>query len=166
MINYKSLHNKIKNQNPPENNWDDTWNLKTEIMRITKKTLLIILMLSGFILANGQKQSSENKIKSLIVLEEKHDMLISKQYKESETYYERNGNIIEQVNYKNGKITKHFKYQYDSDNNKIKEEEYDPSGKLIESSEYIIENGLRTEKTVYDTNKKVKSKKVYQYTTF
>ena len=39
------------------------------------------------------------------------------------------------------------------------EEEYDPAGRLIEYSEYKFENGLRTEKNVYDPNKKLKSRK-------
>jgi hypothetical protein len=101
-----------------------------------------------------------------VVSEEKYDMLVKKQYKESETYYDTRGNVLENVSYKQGKVDKHFKYQYDADNNKIKEEEFDASGKLKESSEYKYLNGLRTEKTVYDPNKKLKSKKTYVYTTY
>ena len=93
-------------------------------------------------------------------------MLIKKQYKYSETYYDSHGNILESITYKQGKVDKHFKYQYDSDNNKTKEEEFDSSGRLIEFSEYKYENGLRSEKTVYDSNKKMKSKKTYLYTTY
>jgi hypothetical protein len=76
------------------------------------------------------------------------------------------GNVLENISYKQGKVDKHFKYQYDSDNNKIKEEEFDAAGKLKESSEYKYANGMRTEKTVYDSNKKLKSKKTYVYTTY
>jgi hypothetical protein len=35
---------------------------------------------------------------------------------------------------------------------------------MIEFSENIYENGLRLEKTVYYPNRKIKSKKIYQYT--
>ncbi len=93
-------------------------------------------------------------------------MLVKKQYRESETYYDERGNELESITYKQGKVDKHFKYQYDSDNNKIKEEEFDPSGKLKESSEYKYVNGLRSEKTVYDSNKKLKSRKTYVYTSY
>ena len=93
-------------------------------------------------------------------------MIVKKQYKESETYYDTRGNVLESITYKLGKVDKHFKYQYDAENNKIKEEEYDTSGRLKESSDYKYANGLRTEKTVYDSNKKQKSKKTYVYTTF
>ena len=132
------------------------------------KPVLLILMFTSFCLSGaGQKNSdSKPKVKSLIVLEEKYDQLVRKQYKESETYYDERGNVLEEITYKQGKINKHFKYEYDADDNKIKEEEYDPSGKLIEYSEYKIENGLRVEKIVYEPNKKPKTRKVYQYTTF
>jgi hypothetical protein len=135
-------------------------------MKILKTALLVILVLSGNLSASGQKSSPKSKIKSITVLEEKHDVLVKKQYKESETYYDTNGNIIEEITYKQGKVKKHFKYEYNSDDKKIKEEEFDPSGRIIESSEYKYENGLRVEKIVYDGNKKIKTTKIYQYTTF
>jgi hypothetical protein len=131
------------------------------------KSLFLLVLLSGLALpAICQKSEPDNKIKSLIVSEEKYDMMVKKQYKESETYYDSRGNITENITYKLGKTDKHFKYQYDSDNNKIKEEEFDTSGRLKEFSEYKYTDGLRTEKTVYDSNKKIKSKKTYVYTKF
>lgn len=135
-------------------------------MKTIRTTILIILILGSTLSAECQKTKSNENIKSLVVSEEKYDMLVKKQYKESETYYDLRGNVLENITYKQGKVNKHFKYQYDSDNNKIKEEEFDPSGRLKESSEYKFENGLRTEKTVYDPNKKIKSKKTYVYTRF
>jgi antitoxin component YwqK of YwqJK toxin-antitoxin module len=136
-------------------------------MNKLKQAYLILMFMSFcFSMAGQKKPDSKPKIKSLTVLEEKYDMLVRKQFKESETYYDSNGNIIEEITYKQGKVNKHFKYQYDSDDNKIREEEYDPSGRLMEYSEYKIENGLRVEKIVYEPNKKPKSRKEYQYTTY
>jgi antitoxin component YwqK of YwqJK toxin-antitoxin module len=135
-------------------------------MKTLKTLFLIMMILSITLAAECQKTGSADKIKSLVVTEEKYDMLVKKQYKESETYYDIRGNIVESIDYKQGKVDKHFKYQYDQDNNKIKEEEFDPSGRLKESSEYKIEGGLRVEKTVYDSNKKIKSKKIYVYTRY
>ncbi len=139
---------------------------KIRFMKKVKSAILMILALVTSLTAVCQNQVTREKIKSLIVTEEKYDMLVKKQYKESETYYDAGGNVIEDIAYKQGKVNKHFKYQYDVENNKIKEEEFDSAGKLIETSEYKIENGLRTEKTVYDNNKKIKSKKFYKYTNF
>ena len=127
--------------------------------------IILLLMLTGGY-GYGQNNERGEKIKSIIVYEETFDALVSKKLKDLETYYDERGNVIEEINYKDGKITKHFKYEFDADNNKIREEEFDPSGKTIEYSEYKIENGLRVEKTVYDKNKKVKSRKTYEYTTF
>ncbi len=127
------------------------------------------LIITGILISStleAQYVVPKGKVKSVVVLEEKYDVLVKKQYKESETYYDSKGNILEEIEYSEGKVTKHFKYAYDQDNNKIKEEEFDPAGKLKESSEYKYENGLRTEKIVYDPNRKAKSRKIYQYTTF
>lgn len=135
-------------------------------MKKTKTAILIIVLLGTCLSVYCQDPVKKDRIKSIIVTEEQYDVLVKKQYKESETYYDTNGNVLEEITYKQGKVNKHFKYQYDSDNNKIKEEEFDPSGKIIEYSEYKIENGLRVEKIVYDDNKKIKSKKLYQYTKF
>jgi hypothetical protein len=135
-------------------------------MKQIKTAILIILILGFGVSAECQKSGSEKKIKSIVVSEEKYDVLVKKQYKESETYYDSHGNVIESITYKLGKVNKHFKYAYDSDNNKIKEDEFDASGKLKESSEYKYTNGLRTEKTVFDPNKKMKSKKTYVYTSY
>lgn len=140
--------------------------IKNRIMK-KSKTLFIVLIFSGISLtAMCQKTGATENIKSIVVSEEKYDMLVKKQYKESETYYDTHGNLIESITYKLGKVDKHFKYQYDSENNKIKEEEYEPAGRLKEFSEYKYTDGLRTEKVVYDSNKRIKSKKTYVYTKY
>jgi hypothetical protein len=131
-----------------------------------KVFLLMILAQSVFVSAKSQIYVQGKGIKSIVVTEEKYDMLIKKQFKESETYYDQKGNILEEINYKDGKVDKHFKYQYDSESNKIKEEEFDAAGRMIEYSEYKYDKGLRIEKIVYDSSKKMKSKKAYTYTVF
>jgi hypothetical protein len=138
-------------------------------MKCTKsviQALLIIFIFSAGIEAFCQKSEQIVKVKSMIVYEEKANSLIAKKFKESEIYYDQNGNILEEIYYKAGKVTKHFKYQYDSSNNKIREEEYEVSGKLKEFSEYKYENGLRIEKIVYDPQKNIKLKKSYQYSVY
>ncbi len=135
-------------------------------MKRSKTVQFLFLLLGMSLTATGQISGDNGKIKSIIVTEVKYDMLINKEYSESETYFDLKGNIIEEIKYKQGKIDKHFKYQYDENSNKILEEEFDSSGKIKESSEYIYEKGLRVEKTVFDSKKKIKSKKFYKYTTF
>jgi hypothetical protein len=62
--------------------------------------------------AGQNKSDLKPKLKSLTVLEEKYDQPVRKQYKESETYYDERGNILEEITYKQGKINKHFRYDY------------------------------------------------------
>jgi len=135
-------------------------------MKTTRVIIVLTLLISLNATLSAQKKESDRKIKSIIVYQEKYDMLVSRKYKDTEQYFDSRGNLIEDITYKQGKVTKHFKYQYDQDDNKIKEEEFDPSGRLIETSEYKYTDGMRTEKYVYDANKKLKSKKTYQYTTY
>lgn len=152
---FKDIYSKVITKNKPD------------IMNTIRKILSVLFVSSILILSvQGQDYVPGKNIKSITVTEEKADMLIKKQYKESETTFDAKGNILEEITYKEGKVNKHFKYQYDSVNNKIREEEYDPAGRLIEFSEYKIENGLRIEKIVYDGNKKMKSRKTYIYTTY
>jgi hypothetical protein len=136
-------------------------------MKIIKSaTLLLVFLIAANIKINGQQPVPKDKIKSIVVYEEKLNVLVTKKLKESEITYDQKGNILEEIEYKEGKVTKHFRYQYDNDGNKIKEEEFDLNGKIIEYSEYKVENGLRIEKTVFDGNKKMKSRKTYQYTLY
>jgi len=135
-------------------------------MKKTKAILILLFAFGTSVTVFCQKSSPKDNIKSIIVTEEKYDQLVKKQYTESETYYDQKGNITEEIIYKLGKIDTHFKFVYDENNNKIREEEYDSSGRIKESSEYKYENGLRTEKTIYDQNKKIKTKKFYKYTKY
>jgi hypothetical protein len=139
---------------------------KINKMKTLKPVIFIIAFLAFAASAECQKSGIPDKIKSIVVTEEKYDMIVKKQYKDSETFYDSRGNVVESITYKLGKIDKRFKYEYDADNNKIKEEEFDASGKIKESSDYKYVNGLRTEKNVYDSNKKLKSRKTYTYTTY
>ena len=138
-------------------------------MRPSKRSsflILTIVFMAGAVNVSAQQAGSDPKVKSIIVYEEKFDKLVSKQVKESETTYDVKGNILEDIQYLDGRIDKHFKYQYDENNNKIKETEFDPSGNIAEYSEYKYDKNLRIEKTVYDPKGKIKLKKVYVYTTF
>lgn len=145
-------------------------NILRNINYTAMKSIKYLLLFTAAIWLNAelaaQNDKQERKIKSIVVYQEKHDMIVAKRYKDSEQYFDANGNLLEDIVYKQGKITKHFKYQYDSENNKIREEKYDPAGRLLEYSEYKYENGLRTLKTVYDANKKLKSKKIYVYSVY
>lgn len=136
--------------------------MKPESRKVT--IVLLAFLIIGNVALFGQQQTPPAKIKSAVVYEEKFDKLISKKMKESETTYDTHGNILESIEYKDGKVDKHFQYQYDNDSNKIKETEFDALGRIKEYSVYKYEKGLRAEKTVFDPQGNVKEKKQYTYT--
>lgn len=137
---------------------------KSRLLNVILVTTLLLTLSHEATIA--QVKPVKSKVKSLVVMEEKYDGPETKIYKESETNYDINGNIIDEIEFKDGNFVSHFIYEYDADNNKIKESELDKSGSVIKVSVYKYENGLRVEKSVYDGKGKLRSKKKYNYTTF
>lgn len=137
------------------------------MIAIRKNVLTLGCLALLFVLGTSDIYSQENtkdhKVKRVTVTEEKHDGRDVTTNIESETSYDINGNIIEQIIYKGGEVETHFKYEYDASNNKIKETEYTKKGAVDKISEYKIQNGQRVEKTVYDNRKNLLLKKTYQY---
>ena len=134
--------------------------IRKNVMTLGCLTLLFLLGTSDIY---SQEKTKDQKIKRVTVTEEKHDGRDVTTNIESETSYDINGNVIEQILYKGGEVDTHFRYEYDSNNNKIKEIEYTKKGAVDKISEYKIQNGKRVEKTVYDDRKNLLLKKSYQY---
>ncbi len=133
-----------------------------------KNKIATLALLFGAIIFSStalysQSAGSSGSIKARIVHEEKTEKGKKSVYIDSEEKYDSKGNVIEEIEYKDGKIDKHMLYEYDSNNNKIKETELNDSGKPKKIGEYKYENGLRKEKYVYDGNKMLISKKTYTY---
>lgn len=125
--------------------------------------ILLLLLISVSVSAQKKDPIKDNKVRS--VTEYKQDVEKNgSKLKESYTLYDNNGSILEEIEYDSeGKIKKHFKYQYDANGNKIKEIELTPAGKISKTTEYKYTGNLRTEKNVYDSSGKLKSKRTYQY---
>jgi hypothetical protein len=133
-----------------------------------KKTALVFMIIIWPVLMFAQNNKAvTNKLKSITVYEQKFDKgTAGKTMIETVTRYDQAGNIIEEIENKQGKVDKHITCKYDSDGNKIQEIDYDPSGKKMKVTEYKYSNNLRTEKTVYNANNQVVSKKTYKYETY
>ena len=127
---------------------------------------LAILLLLSTSNIYSQEKTKDQKVKRVTVTEEKHDGRLVTTNTESETSYDINGNIIEQILYKGGEVDTHFRYEYDASDNKIKEIEDTKKGAVDKISEYKIQNGQRVEKTVYDSKKNQLLKKTYKYLYF
>lgn len=132
-----------------------------------KKTLILALILAipAGIFCQDNKQPAPN-IKKMTVTKHVYEKG-EKAYKEVEVKYDAKGNIIEETENDEGNFGKHMMYQYDDAGNKIRETELDAAGKVKKITEYKYNSSnLRTEKLVYDGDKKLKSKRVYQYESF
>jgi antitoxin component YwqK of YwqJK toxin-antitoxin module len=119
--------------------------------------------MSSSIAVSAQTSNQAGLCKSRIVHEEKTVKGVKSTLIDSQEKYDVNGNLIDEIQYKDGKVDKHMLYEYDANNNKVKETEVDAAGKPKKSAEYKYENGLRKEKLSYDENKKLTSKKTYTY---
>jgi hypothetical protein len=128
-----------------------------------RMTLILIILAWPLLIFGQEKKAAANKLKSVTVYEQKYEKGPGKSLIESLIRYDQSGNITEEIEYKLGKVDKHLTYEYDADNNKIRETEFDPAGKKIKVTEYKYSNNLRTEKIVYDGNKQILSKKTYKY---
>ncbi|MCK4663351.1 MAG: hypothetical protein KAT68_10830 [Bacteroidales bacterium] len=131
-----------------------------------KKYLLIILSLiiSFTINAQSKKNIKELNINSTTVWEYDYKTGKEKKYKKSKSVFDKEGNIIEKTEYDNNdKISKHRKYEYDKNNILVKEIRLNENGKIYKVIEYKYDGKLKTEKSIYDGNGKLKSKKEYIY---
>jgi hypothetical protein len=125
-----------------------------------------ILACSCYVSAQ-EKKAAKHNLKAITTFEQKFEKGSGgKTLKESEVRYDKEGNVIEETEFKLGKMDQHIQYQYDDDGNKIRETELDPAGKKIKVTEYKYNDGLRIEKTVYDAGNKIVSKKTYKYETY
>jgi hypothetical protein len=124
---------------------------------------MLLLFFSFPMFAQKTHVNSSEKIKKLVVYDEKIVKGQSVKIKDSEMVYDEKGNAVEEYEYKNGRFSKHFKYQYDEQNNKIMETELDILGKVTKTAEIKYVNGLKTEKNIFDSKGKLKSRRIYLY---
>jgi len=124
----------------------------------------IACLLPGF--AQSSKDIRKHNVKS--ITETNYDYSSGFEESQIDTYqqFNKNGDIIELKEFKDGKLKTHEKYDYDVAGNKIKQIEYDDKGKIDKIVEYKYSSDLRTERIVYYPNGKVKNKKVYKYEYF
>jgi hypothetical protein len=132
-----------------------------------KTTILLFTLLLTCSIHAQEKKAVDNKLKTITVTEQKWEKgTAGKVMTESITRFDQKGNILEEIEYKQGKVDKHFTYKYDANNNKVQEIEMDPSGKKIRITTYTYQNNLRTERTVVDGNNQPVSRKTYKYETY
>jgi len=107
--------------------------------------------------------AQNTQAKSATVYEEKYDGEITTKQIETEIVFDQNGNIIEEKEYKKGKLDRKLVNEYNADKQKIRETEYDAKGNMVRMSEFKYTNKQKTEKLTYNPSGKLKSKKTYVY---
>jgi len=129
-----------------------------------KRIIVLIVAIICTISLFGQKKSIVgNKVKTMVVYGQKIEKGKTINVKESESKYNADGYLIEEIEYKDCKLDKRTTYEYDENKNRIKETEYSSSGDVNKIIEYKYKGDLKVEKYVYKADGKLKSKKIYQY---
>ncbi|MBN1597439.1 MAG: hypothetical protein JW894_04050 [Bacteroidales bacterium] len=115
---------------------------------------------------NGQSRSNviQNKVLSQTTYDIDYEDSNGKKVIEQYEKFDIRGNLIEIIQYDSkGKIKDHEKYEYNSDNKKVKEYKLDTNGKVYKTMEYKYKNGLKTERITYDPSNKMVKVKKYEY---
>ncbi len=154
------------------------------------RTVLLVFMLVGFcsgdVLAQKKKEVKKHKIKAVSVYSTEG----GKEYRETYTKYDSNGNVIEDGEYKNdGSVIRKELNKYDKNNeqvehivyngpgvkkkvhstynamgDKVSEIDYDVNGNVLRKSVFTYDKrGLKVEKKVYDAKGALIYTKKYNY---
>jgi hypothetical protein len=156
-----------------------------------KLVVILFALIPVFTIAQSRKDIKAAGIKAITEYKTEYKTGQEKKIRQSETKYDAEGNEGEVTEYDDfGKITKHEKYTYNenndkvtiveydaagkvkkttrntynSNNDKVTITEYDGAGKMKKTTKYSYFSKFKTGKEVYDGNNKLTSKKTYDYT--
>jgi hypothetical protein len=135
-------------------------------MRITV-SLILLLSLAPFCLQGqelSRKEASKAKVKSVSVFETNVSDKKAKPILESMNRYDESGNLLEILEKdKNGVVTLHESYEYNSEGQKSVEIQYEPDGKIKKKNVFKYSDGLRSERQTFDKNGALISQRKYVY---
>lgn len=135
-------------------------------MQPKRIVLIYFMVVTTFLLqAQSAKKVKEYKITTKQTIEIEVERGTKARTIEEFEAFNADGNIIEYRDYNSdGKLKSWIKYEYNADEEIIKEVYLNEKGNLIESIEYIFKDGLKTEKLYFDSKHRLVKKKVYEYT--
>jgi antitoxin component YwqK of YwqJK toxin-antitoxin module len=83
---------------------------------------------------------------------------------ESKCTYDKNGNLLEIIEYDNsGFVVLHESYDYNANDQKTVEIQYEPNGSVKKKHAYKYTGNLRTERMTYDKKGTLIGQKKYEY---
>ncbi|HRX30567.1 MAG TPA: hypothetical protein P5349_01630 [Tenuifilaceae bacterium] len=125
-------------------------------------TILVFTSLSS--VAQKPKKMKELGIKSKTEWQYTYENGVESKYIEYQATYNSKGKISEEKWFdEKGNTVKHFSYKYNQDGNEIEKVTYNSRNEVVQKEETSYENGLKVEKKVFDSQDKLKSKKVFEY---
>lgn len=130
-----------------------------------KKLILFHFLIFLYMSANTQtpKEARELnlKTKTTWVSEKKGKKLMN--YKKFELRYDKDGNLIQDVEFNaKGDIVKNISYQYEN-KNKIREIHFDKEGKILLRIEYIFSKKILSEVQFYNGDGELQKKEQFIY---
>ena len=157
-----------------------------------KNVLIIGIIICVAVAASAQSRKDIKNAGIKKEVEWKYDYTNGKEekVKDSETVYDEHGNKIEIFKYDkmgklkerekrvyndendeieiteykaSGAVDKVIKFKYNDNKKVIEEDYYKPDGVLYKTIKFDWDGDFKTAKYVYDENKKLKSKQVYQF---
>jgi hypothetical protein len=130
------------------------------------KLLLFVSVFIGFYISAGAQTPKEArdlnvKTKTTWVSEKKGKKQLN--YKKSELRYEKDGTLIQELEFNpKGDVIKNISYQYDG-KNKIREIHFDSRGKIITRIEYVYSRKTLSEIQYYNENNELLKKEQFIY---
>ena len=132
-----------------------------------KNTLILATLLFCFSFTAFSQKKKELASGNIIAKTEwntEYKNGVEYKYKESEYKYDQNGNVLLEKEYSDkGILLKHTEFQYDKDGKIVVVLHYNAKKQLIKREEFTYKGNLKTEKRVFGADKKMKSKKTYDY---
>jgi len=126
-------------------------------------SIFVLLFICFTLSAQKPKEAKDLnlKTKTTWVTEKKGKKEIS--YKKSELRFEKDGSLIQDIEFNvKGDIIKNISYQYDN-NNKIREIHYDKEGKIKLRIEYVYSRKILSEIQYYNGNSELIKKEQFIY---
>lgn len=132
-----------------------------------KNTILLATLIFCFsttAFSQKKKELVSENISSKIEWKIDYKNGIEHKYKESEHLFDQKGNVLLEKEFnEKGQLTKHTEYQYNKDGNVIVELHYNAKKQLLKREEFLYKGSLKYEKRTFGVDKKLKSKKIYDY---
>jgi len=129
-----------------------------------KKTLLFAVCLSFAVLSFSQSRKDIKKNNIKVITEYHYDYKTGHEVKELDeiSKFDENGNLVDHKKYDKGDVAEHTKYEYNEQNNCVKETELDEKGNVKQITTYKYKGDVKVEEVDYFPNGKMKSKKEYK----